>query len=214
MLKESNTFQQAAQEALGKTTAELVAMAKEGSLRAEQLTRIVLEMEKIGASEATADHHPDTLTQSFKNLFTTLSQGIGEAFDAGETKKIIDPDEISNAQKVMTVRTRQEIGGLLELALDACESRWTVAKANYWARIYSAARPHSRTGRTIRPKSNQGMTENWPTHWAQVKEGSVMGTWSDPNYGEEAKQAPQGCAASGRMTIAISEGKAKDALTP
>jgi len=76
-LKESNTFQQAAQQALGKTTEELVTMAKEGDITAAQLVEIVLAMEKIG-EQKTAQATVTGLWESIKTLGTVVVQATAE----------------------------------------------------------------------------------------------------------------------------------------
>jgi len=124
MLKESNTFQQAAQQALGKTTAELVLMAKEGDITAAQLVEIVLAMEKIGA-EKTAQATVTGLWESLKTLGTTMVQATAEG--ANFSAKIGESQQTGFQMFLEGVREAFEgIGGAIAVVNNFLQAMYDV----------------------------------------------------------------------------------------
>lgn len=123
-LKESNTFQQAAQQALGKTTEELVTMAKEGDITAAQLVEIVIAMEKIG-KEKTAQATVTGLWESLKTLGTVLVQATAEG--AGFNAKIGETQQTGFERFLEGVRGAFEgIGGAIAVVNNFLQSMYDV----------------------------------------------------------------------------------------
>jgi tape measure domain-containing protein len=123
-LKESNTFQQAAQEALGKTTEELVTMAKEGDITATQLVEILLAMEKIG-EEKTAQATVTGLWESIKTLGTVMVQAT--AAGAGFNAKIGESQQTGFEKFLDGVRVAFEgIGGAIAVVNNFLQAMYDV----------------------------------------------------------------------------------------
>lgn len=188
MLRSSNTFQRAAQEALGKTTKELVEMAKAGDLTSAQLVDVLFKMEEIGKNTSAANT-TQTLTEKFKTLFATLAQGIARGARGTETKEkapIIDPDEITQAQKLRDAAdgVGVEIGGLARTAKNATDIIADGFQLS-WEMITGGI-DDLETSRRLTQEYTKDVRELGAA-WRDVQQGFVQGTTSDPNYTDAAK---------------------------
>lgn len=121
-LKESNTFQTAAQEATGKTTKELVELAKQGQITAAQLVEIVLAMEKIG-DQKTAQATVTGLWESLKTLGTVIVQATAEG--ANFNAKIGETQQTGFEQFLEGVRVLFDgIGGAIAVVNNIVQAMW------------------------------------------------------------------------------------------
>ena len=125
-LKESNTFQQAAEQATGKTTKQLVEMAKAGDITAAQLVEIVLAMEKIG-EQKTAQATVTGLWESIKTLGTVIVQATAEG--ANFNAKVGETQQTGFETFLQGVRGAFEgIGGAIAVVNNFLQEMWNVAK--------------------------------------------------------------------------------------
>ena len=121
LLKSSETFQTAAQQATGKTTAELVKMAQAGEITREQLAGIVQEFQNIGeATEVgvTLDRVIEsaaTLGKTFVAAIADasgLSSTLSRAVNSGGLKDFLD----------WVRRAGEMLGGLLRIIFNLVEA--------------------------------------------------------------------------------------------
>jgi tape measure domain-containing protein len=121
LLKSSETFQTAAQQATGKTTAELVKMAQAGEITREQLAGIVQEFQNIGeATEVgvTLDRVIEsaaTLGKTFVAAIADasgLSSTLARAVNSGGLKDFLD----------WVRRAGEMLGGLLRIIFNLVEA--------------------------------------------------------------------------------------------
>jgi tape measure domain-containing protein len=126
MLKDSPTFARAAQEALGLTTQQLVALAKEGKLSSEQLTEIILKVEELGEQTGTVVTL-DGIVQGLKTLTTSFIQATAEA--AGFSAKL-GPGALSTLQDFLDffVGLGKVIGGTTRFVSNFIQEMISVAR--------------------------------------------------------------------------------------
>ena len=186
LLKESNTFQRAAQEALGKTTAELVAMAQAGQIAEPELTAIVLKMEEIGKSTDAATT-VDSFTTSIGNLYRAFKQGIAQGATGTDTK-LIDPDEITTSQKLAenAAAAGAEIGGLGVIAKNAGDQMFNALRLGF--NVLSGGIDDMKTARSVMQGFTQDANE-MADAWERVKEANAVGMFDNEKYSDEAKAA-------------------------
>lgn len=126
LLKSSETFQTAAQQATGKTTAELVKMAKEGEITRETLVGIVAEFQKIGEATdigLTLDRVIESVATMGKTFVASIAQAsgfsdtLGRAVSGGGLKDFLD----------WVRRAGEMLGGLLRIVFNLAEALGQVA---------------------------------------------------------------------------------------
>jgi tape measure domain-containing protein len=183
LLKQSNTFQRAAQEALGMTTAELVKLAKESGITQEQLTKIVFRMEEIGQQTQAAET-VDSLTGSIRGMFDAFSQGLGQSLKGPDTAKLIDPDAVSTAQKLRDLASGagQEIGGLAVAAKNSVDLLADGVRLSY--NMLTGGVDDVETARSITQAYTRDLRE-FNRALEDIRAGSVKGSAYDPNYNPE-----------------------------
>lgn len=186
MLRDSPTFAKAAQVALGATTAQLSAMAKEGTIGAEALTKIVIEMEKIGASTATAVTIGG-IVDGLKVLTTTIVQAIAEGARFNAT---INTQGTTGMQAFLdTVRAMfLEIGGIIGVINNALQQMFNVAALG----INAALNPFEAAEAWKHYKTEvQRDLDDMTASAEQFKRGLAMGSDADPNYSAAGKAAKE-----------------------
>jgi tape measure domain-containing protein len=184
-LKESNTFQRAAQEALGKTTAELVKMAQEGKIAEPELTAIALRLEEIGRS-TDAPATIDSFTTSIGNMYRAFKLGIaGGGGNTGPQTKLIDPDVVTTTEKITDgVRgIGLEINGLANVAGESTAIIGDGFRLAY--NMITGGLDDLKTSREITQAYTRDVNE-LAAAWEQVKAGAVMGSTSQESYSDEA----------------------------
>ena len=126
LLKSSETFQTAAQQAHRQTTAELVKMAKEGEITRETLQGIVAEFQKIGESTeigVTLDRVITSVATMGKTFVASIAQASGlsdtlaRAVSGGGLKDFLD----------WVRRAGEMLGGLLRIVFNLAEALGQVA---------------------------------------------------------------------------------------
>ena len=127
LLKSSETFQTAAQNATGKTTAELVKMAQQGEITRETLAGIVTEFQNIGETTEvglTLDRVIESVTVLGKTFVTSIAEASGlsdvlrTAVSAGGLKDFLD----------WVRRAGEMLGALIRIVVNLAQSIYELAR--------------------------------------------------------------------------------------
>jgi len=206
LLKENETFQQAAQQALGKTTGQLTDMAEKGEITVEALVKIEQKFEEL------ADHRDvaltfDGITESLKTLGKTFveafAQGAGFDTKIGETGLSGMQIFIANIRGLAL-----EIGGVVRLLFNFAQEMANVIV--FWGKVLTDPLHIVQHWDDATKQTTQDL-KDMEDALHDIKRGLVMGTDQDPDLNPAniaAKQAEK----AARDQQAIERAKLRDVV--
>ena len=204
LIRENETFQQAAQQALSATTGQLVAMAEAGELTNVALVKVLHQFEDLAEHREVAVTF-DSVVESLKTLAKTFVEGI--AAGAGWNSMIGESSVTSLRLFSDNVRgIALEIGGLVRLVSNFAQQMVNVAAlfANVLTDPLAIVDHWDQYTRRVTTD-----LEDMKAAMDDIQRGFVMGTNADPNY-SAAGQAEAQARTAAERAAALEQARWRD----